>query len=126
MERVVKDDNSDEQIGRLVKTSWLALGISQGDLAETLSAAFKQTHEVDSSKMARIMVIANTLDLPATLVPDQPSAGRMDATGDDLQVLMGLCLLRAFCKLRDHRARRLIVGLTELIVRRQDNRGGAG
>lgn len=118
-------DNAEGQIDRLVKAGWLAMGISQSDLAEALDAVFKQPREESKAdNMAWMMQVANAVDLP--LVPRRSTAAGMDAVDDGLQALTDLCLLRAFCRLRDHRARRLIVRLIELIVRRQDRRGSAG
>jgi hypothetical protein len=99
----------DGDIERLVKAKWLAIGLSQSDLAEVLDAALAQanddsgSNEMDAASMGRIA--------DALAVPLDQNSGAPD-------VLLGLRLLRAFNEIRDARAKRLLVHLAEQIVKR--------
>ena len=124
---------SDGHIDQLVKARWLAIGLSQSDLAEVLGAAIKQASaDGDSARAAtgRLMQIADALGFPPNFV--RSSADTMqDHSGEQgsasLQSLLDLRLLRAFRELQDHRGKRMLVHLAEQMVRRQANRhGGAG
>jgi transcriptional regulator with XRE-family HTH domain len=125
----------DGQIDRLVKARWLAIGLSQTDLADVLGAAFDQARR-DGSKLngadaSRLMQVAEALDIPVELFhshagmePDEPDAALAERDSiNSLQSLLELRLLRAFHELRDHRTRRTLVYLAEQIVKRQANRG---
>ncbi len=62
---------TDGHIDQLVKARWLAIGLSQSDLAEVLGAAIKQSPaDVDASRAAagRLMQIADALGFPANFV----------------------------------------------------------
>jgi hypothetical protein len=124
-------------IDRLVKARWLAIGLSQTDLADVLGAAFDQARR-DGSKLngtngtdaTRLMQVAEALDIRVELFhshagmeqaePDAALAERDSM--NSLQSLLELRLLRAFHELRDHRTRRTLVYLAEQIVKRQANR----
>jgi hypothetical protein len=60
---------SDGHIDRLVKARWLAIGLSQGDLAEILDAAFeapvKAKGATDNAGVDRLIDAAEALDIPA-------------------------------------------------------------
>ena len=122
------DHISDTHIDRLVKARWLAMGLSQSDLAEVLNAAITPGGEggardaVDSSRLAKI---AGALDLPVELM-HHDGGGKQRASADDLEAmqeqLLDLRLLRAFRKLRDFRTKRLLVQLAEHMVKRQNSR----
>jgi hypothetical protein len=123
------DHASDGQIDRLVKAQWLAVGLSQSDLAEVLGAAIRPTGEdgaasggADSARMAEI---AAALDLPADVLDrDGAATRRTPAPGlEPLQTLLDLRLLRAFRDLHDLRTKRLLVQLAEQLVKRQLHRG---
>jgi hypothetical protein len=116
---------ADGPIDQLVKARWLAIGLSQADLAEVLEVAFRQTpKDGNGSKdagAARLMQVA--LDIPLDFFhghavrtrPEQP-----DLSSDEtFNTLLELRLLRAFHELRDHRTRQMLVHLTEQIVKRQ-------
>jgi len=126
---------TDGQVDQLVKAGWLAVGLSQADLAEVLDAAFQQPPENGNGSngvdRARLMQIADALDIPFEFCcrqparAEQPESNLAPAPGlDSLQSFLGLRLLRAFCELRDHRTKRMLVHLAEQIVKRQTNRGG--
>jgi transcriptional regulator with XRE-family HTH domain len=126
---------TDGPIDRLVKARWLAIGLSQTDLADVLGAAFDQARR-DGSKLngadaSRLMQVAEALDIPVELFhshagmeQDEPDAALAERDSmNSLQSLLELRLLRAFHELRDHRTRRTLVFLAEQIVKRQANRG---
>jgi len=122
-------------IDQLVKARWLAIGLSQTDLAEVLDAAFKQTQRDGTGSndggAARLMQVAEALDIPLDFFgshavktkPEEPDVSSPE-TFSSLHSLLELRLLRAFHELRDHRTRRILVNLAEQIVKRQANRRG--
>jgi transcriptional regulator with XRE-family HTH domain len=66
---------TDGPIDQLVKARWLAIGLSQTDLAEVLDATFQQTagdsngsNWVDTD---RLMQIAEALEIPADFFSGQ-------------------------------------------------------
>jgi transcriptional regulator with XRE-family HTH domain len=120
---------TDGHIDQLVKARWLAIGLSQSDLAEVLGAAVKQTTaDSDGSKAAagRLMQIADALGFPNFVLSSAET--RQDhspeQSGGSLQSLLDLRLLRAFRELQDHRSKRMLIHLAEQMVRRQANRHG--
>lgn len=129
---------SDGHIDQLVKARWLAIGLSQSDLAEVLGAAIKQTPaEGDASKAAagRLMQIADALGFPPNFVRSSVETRQEtrqetredhspEQSGASLQSLLDLRLLRAFRELHDHRSKRMLIHLAEQMVRRQANRHG--
>ena len=129
---------TDGQIDRLVKARWLAIGLSQTDLAEVLGAAFQQTQKDDNgpdgADAGRLMQVAEALDLPLHLfhshavgTGQEESDPSSAETLGSLHSLLELRLLRAFRELRDHRTKRMLVRLAEQIVKRQASfRGDAG
>jgi len=126
---------TDGPIDRLVKARWLAIGISQTDLAEVLDAAFKQTqkdgHGSNEAGAGRLMEVAEALDIPldffngkaAKTKEQEPDLSSAETFGS-LDTLLELRLLRAFLELRDQRTKRMLVHLAEQIVKRQANRRG--
>ena len=127
------DRISDGHIDRLVKAQWLAVGLSQSDLAEVLGAAIRPASEdgrrsdgLDSSRLAEI---AGALGLPLDLLDRDDAATQHSPEHEfePLQALLDLRLLRAFRDLQDLRTKRLLVQLAEQLVKRQlhrDNRSG--
>lgn len=136
---------SDGHIDQLVKARWLAIGLSQTDLAEVLGAEIKQAAaDGDGSRAAagRLMQIADALGFAPNFVrssaetrQDTGQATRQETRQDprqdpfseqsgSLQSLLDLRLLRAFRELQDHRSKRMLVLLAERMVRRQANRQG--
>jgi transcriptional regulator with XRE-family HTH domain len=128
---------ADGQIDQLVKARWLAIGLSQTDLAEVLDAAFKQAQRdsngSNDGSTARLMQVAAALDIPldffrSPAVKTRPGEPEPSCPGTfgSLHALLELRLLRAFQELRDHRTKRMLVHLAEQIVKRQANgRGNA-
>jgi len=128
---------TDRPIDQLVKARWLAIGLSQTDLAEVLGAAFPQTQKDDSGSdgadARRLMQVAEELDIPLDFF-HSPALGAGPEGSDhsagglgSLQSLLELRLLRAFHELSDHRTKRMLIRLAEQIVKRQaDPCGDAG
>ena len=125
------DHVSDGQIDRLVKAQWLAVGLSQSDLAAVLGAAIRPSGEdggrsngLDSSRLTEI---ASALELPLDLLDRDGATRRSPAQEfEPLQTLLDLRLLRAFRSLQDVQTRRLLVELAEQLVKRQLHRGNRG
>jgi transcriptional regulator with XRE-family HTH domain len=125
---------TDGNIDRLVKARWLAIGLSQTDLAEVLGAAFDQARRdgsrLNATDASRLMQVAEALDIPVELFHshagiEQDEADPSSAESvSSLRSLLELRLLRAFHELRDHRTRRTLVYLAEQIVKRQAHREG--
>jgi transcriptional regulator with XRE-family HTH domain len=121
------DHVSDGQIDRLVKARWLAIGLSQSDLAEVLSAALKPRFE-DGERTrpdtTRLRQIADALDVPAELLRSAGEGARRAAAPEPepLQSLLDLRLLRAFRELQDHRTKQTLIHLAEQMVKRQVSR----
>jgi PHD/YefM family antitoxin component YafN of YafNO toxin-antitoxin module len=123
------DHASDGQIDRLVKARWLAIGLSQSDLAEVLGAAIRPHGEdggvrTDRADAARLTEVAEALELPVDLLRHDSGAAKLAPAQEyePLQTLLDLRLLRAFRDLRDLRTRRMLVQLAEQMVKRQMNR----
>jgi transcriptional regulator with XRE-family HTH domain len=128
---------TDGHIDQLVKARWLAIGLSQTDLAEVLDATFQQTAEggngsnwVDTD---RLMQIAEALEIPADFFCDETietGQGAPDLSSaqcaSSLQSVLALRLMRAFQDLTDLRTKEVLVQLAEQIVKRQLNRRGDG
>ena len=120
---------SDAQIDRLVKAGWLAIGLSQRDLANVLDAALSppaSADEFDHGGSERLIEVAQALDIAIDLhragangmaeagaAPTQPSRSLLS--------LLDLRLLRAFCQLEDRRTKLMLVHLAEQILRRRTN-----
>jgi hypothetical protein len=114
---------SDAQIDSLVKAGWLAIGLSQRDLADVLDAALSpgasSRDEPDHSE--RMIEVAQALDIAL----DLHRAGATDTAVASPQLsrsllsLLDLRLLRAFCRLEDRRAKLMLVHLAEQIVKRR-------
>jgi transcriptional regulator with XRE-family HTH domain len=124
---------ADGQIDQLVKAGWLAVGLSQTEIAEVLDAAFRQKpQDRDGSSVVdigRLMEVAKALGIPADFLHGSSALSRRKKTGtrqghESPQTLLELRLLRAFFELSDQRARRMLVYLAEQIVKRQTARPG--
>jgi len=122
------DHVSDGPIDRLVKAKWLAIGLSQSDLAEVLSAALKPRFEdgerSERGDPTRLRQIADALELPPDLLRGAAERARLAAVPehDPLQSLLDLRLLRAFRELQDHRTKQTLIHLAEQMVKRQMSR----
>jgi transcriptional regulator with XRE-family HTH domain len=128
-------DGIDGNIDWLVRTRWLAIGLSQTDLAEVLGAAFQPNRKDGNGSngvdAGRLMQVAEALDIPIASAPTAAGQEERDLSSGDtlnsLQSLLELRLLRAFNELQDQRTKQTLVHLAEQIVKRQANsRGDAG
>jgi transcriptional regulator with XRE-family HTH domain len=123
-------DTSEGHLDQLVKARWLAIGLSQSDLAEVLGAAIKYTSaDGDASRAAagRLMQIAGALGFSPNFVRSSAETGQEhspEQSSVSLQSLLDLRLLRAFRELQDHRSKRMLIHLAERIVRREATRRG--
>jgi transcriptional regulator with XRE-family HTH domain len=122
------DHASDGPIDRLVKARWLAIGLSQSDLAEVLGAAIRPAGEdgrrSDGLDALRLTEIAGALEVPVELLDRDSAASRRspEREFEPLQALLDLRLLRAFRSLQDLRTKRLLVQLAEQLVKRHRHR----
>jgi transcriptional regulator with XRE-family HTH domain len=119
------------RIDQLVKARWLALGLSQTDLAEILNAALEPAHKdgngSDYVDKGRLMQVADALEIPIDF-----SAARAEPERESLSShsfnsshsLLELRLLRAFHELQDPRTRRMLIHLAEQFAKRQNSRRG--
>jgi transcriptional regulator with XRE-family HTH domain len=128
-------DGIDKRMDRLVKAGWLAIGLSQTDLAEVLGAALQPNRKDGKGPngigSGRLMQVAEALDIPIdsfqghTIGAGQEERELSSAdTLNSLQSLLELRLLRAFHEIEDQRTKRMLVQLAEKIVKRQANRRG--
>ncbi|MGE9010134.1 hypothetical protein ACO2JO_16240 [Leptospira interrogans] len=116
--------STDGQIDQLVKARWLALGLSQNDLAEVLAGQPTPKTNNGSGRVSvgRLMQVADALgvshDLFEGLSPStKPQSG--NANADTMQALLELRLLRVFRELQDSNTKRMLIQLAEQIVKRQ-------
>jgi transcriptional regulator with XRE-family HTH domain len=126
---------TDGHIDQLVKAGWLAIGLSQTDLAEVLGAA-SQPNRKDGNgpngvDAGRLMQVAEALDIPVASVRGPATRAGQEQrdfssadTLNSLQSLLELRLLRAFHEIEDQQTKRMLVQLAEKIVKRQANRRG--
>ena len=124
---------TDGHIDQLVKARWLAIGLSQTDLAEVLDATFQQTEGGNGSNWVdtdRLMQIAEALEIPADFFYGKAIRTEQEASSaqcaSSLQSVLALRLMRAFQDLTDQRTREVLVQLAEQIVKRQIHRRGDG
>src|SRR3954452_8790203 len=114
-------NSTESPIDQLVKARWLALGLSQKDLAEVLQPAAKNGSGPRRPDVARLMQVADALgvshDLFQGLTLRKVEDSKADAAA--MQTLLELRLLRAFRELADHSAKRTLIQLAEQIVKRQ-------
>lgn len=124
----------DGPIDRLVQERWLAIGLSQAEIAELLDAAFRPAPQKPDGPGAvdidHLTEIAKALGIAPGRLHDgaagpRRKSGRPPAQDFEApQSLLELRLLRAFFELKDPRARRTLVNLAEQIVKRQAARPG--
>jgi transcriptional regulator with XRE-family HTH domain len=119
---------TDGQVDQLVKARWLALGLSQKDLAEVLGASTDRERSggVDLGRLRRV---ADALGIPGDVLQDGAARiakgkAKRCAADEPLQSLLELRLLRVFRELQDHNTKRLLIQLAEQIARRQGARHG--
>jgi transcriptional regulator with XRE-family HTH domain len=127
--------STDGQIDQLVKAKWLALGLSQSDLAEVLGASGQQVSKGTNGSIridaGRLMQVADALGVSPDLFPGHASAARPQraesfADPATMQALLELRLLRVFREVQDHNTKRVLIHLAEQIVKRQARPDDAG
>jgi transcriptional regulator with XRE-family HTH domain len=128
---------TDGQVDQFVKARWLAIGLSQADLAEVLGGTLQLTPEdgngtncVDAD---RLMQIAEALQIPIDFFYSQTIGAEREAPDlwsaqrtNSLQSVLALRLLRAFQDMTDLRTKEVLILLAEQIVKCQANRSGDG
>ena len=123
-------NSTEGPIDQLVKARWLALGLSQKDLAEVLQPAAKAANGSGRPNAGRLMQVADALGVSHELFQGlTPAARKTESFGTDseaMQTLLELRLLRAFRELQDHNTRRMLIQLAEQIVKRQARPDNAG
>lgn len=122
--------SGDGPIDQIVKARWLAIGLSQDDLAEVLGAVGQAKTGNGSRRpdARRLMQVADALGLSHDLFQGLTLRKVEDHNADNaaMQALLELRLLRVFRELHDHSAKRMLIQLAEQIVKRQDARPDAG
>jgi len=129
-------NSTEGPIDQLVKARWLALGLSQKDLAEVLQPAAKAGNGSGRPDAGRLMQVADALGISHELFQGLAPAARKsesfdtntdtDTDTETMQTLLELRLLRVFRELQQHDSRRMLIQLAEQIVRRQARPGNAG
>jgi predicted acyltransferase len=126
-----RSDAIDGHIDQIINARWLAMGLSQTDLAEVLGLAFRKNDDAapNGAGTGRVAQIAQALDVPVNVLYRQPGAGTREglelsspAPSNALQSLLALRLLRAFHALTDQATKEVVVQLAEQIVKRQIDR----
>jgi transcriptional regulator with XRE-family HTH domain len=128
---------TDGHVDQFVKARWLAIGLSQADLAEVLGGTFQQTPEDGNGSNGidadRLMQVAEALQVPVDLLYSQAIGTERDAQDlssaqriNSLQSVLALRLLRAFQDMTDLRTKEVLILLAEQIVKCQGSRGGDG
>jgi transcriptional regulator with XRE-family HTH domain len=123
-------NSTEGPIDQLVKARWLALGLSQKDLAEVLQPAARAANGSGRPDAGRLMQVADALGVSHELFQGlAPAARKAESFGTDsetMQTLLELRLLRVFRELQDHNTRRMLIQLAEQIVKRQARPDNAG
>jgi transcriptional regulator with XRE-family HTH domain len=125
-------NSTEGPIDQLVKARWLALGLSQKDLAEVLQPAAKAGNGSRRPDAGRLMQVADALGISHELFQGLAPAARKsesfdtDTDTETMQTLLELRLLRVFRELQQHDSRRMLIQLAEQIVRRQVRPDNAG
>ena len=127
---------TDGHVDQFVKARWLAIGLSQADLAEVFGGTLQPTRDdgngtncVDAD---RLMQIAEALQIPIDFFYDQTIGTEREAPDvssaqriNSLQSVLALRLLRAFQDMTDLRTKEVLILLAEQIVKCQASpRGG--
>jgi hypothetical protein len=120
----------DGHIDQIVKARWLAMGLSQTDLAEVLGLTCAQMQKDDKGPNGadHHLQLADALNVPVDFfrraageTREDPDLSSIEPFGS-LQTLLALRLLRAFHELTDQAAKQMLVQLAEQIVKRQTDR----
>jgi transcriptional regulator with XRE-family HTH domain len=127
-------NSTDGQLEQLVKARWLALGLSQNDLAEALGAAGQPGPKANTANgsrrpdVGRLMQVADALGVSHDLFQGLTLQKVETCNADNaaMQGLLELRLLRVFRELADHNAKRMLIQLAEQIVKRQATPPEAG
>jgi len=127
---------TDAHIDQFVKARWLAIGLSQADLAEAFRGTLQLTTEDGGSPYIdadRLMQVADALQIPIdffygqTIGTDREAADLSSAQRiNSLQSVLALRLLRAFQDMTDLRTKEVLILLAEQIVKCQASRRGDG
>lgn len=128
---------ADGHVDQFVKARWLAIGLSQADLAEVLGGTFQQTPEDGNGSNCvdadRLMQVADALLIPVDLFYSQATGAERHAADlssaqriNSLQSVLALRLLRAFQDMTDPRTKEVLILLAEQIVKCQAGRRGDG
>ena len=114
-------NSTDAQIDQLLKARWLALGLSQKDLAEVLQPAAKTGNGARRPDVARLMQVADALGVSHDLFQGLSlrKVEGVEADNAAMQALLELRLLRVFREVADPNAKRMLIQLAEQIVKRQ-------
>lgn len=115
----------DKIVGRNVRSSRLAKGLSQSDLADKLGITFQQIQKyekgVNRVGSGRLFEIAAILGVPVTSffdeanVPSPAKTSRSASRSDPLSMR----LVEAFAKLPDSRSRLALVTIAESMIRQR-------
>ncbi|MBR0798366.1 hypothetical protein JQ615_23550 [Bradyrhizobium jicamae] len=119
--------SQDEHIEQQVQARWLAIGLSQADLAAVLRTNSARTVDgaSESAKIdgGRLATLAEVLGIAADVAnPQAAPAARARAriqASQSLQSLLELRMMRVFREVQNPDARRVLVELAEQIVKRQ-------
>ena len=124
-----KEENAiDGQIDQIIKARWLAIGLSETDLAEVLGLASHQDDDngANETGAGRLVQIAEALDVPVDVLFHRPGKTQQNdrelsslSPFTPLQSLLALRLLRAFHALTDQGTKEVVVQLAEQMVKRQ-------
>jgi transcriptional regulator with XRE-family HTH domain len=113
-------NSTEGPIDQLVKARWLALGLSQKDLAEVLQPAAKTANGSRRPDAGRLRQVADALGVSHELFQGlAPAARKAESSGADSETMLELRLLRVFRELQQHDSRRMLIQLAEQIVKRQ-------
>ncbi|HEV7880471.1 hypothetical protein [Bradyrhizobium sp.] len=121
-----KSNAIDAQIDQIVKARWLAIGLSQSDLAEVLGLTCAKEDKAPNGVVHHLQLADafNPVDFFRRLAGETEEDQDLSSIEpfSPLQTLLALRLLRAFHELTDHAAKEMLVQLAEQIVKRQTDR----
>jgi transcriptional regulator with XRE-family HTH domain len=128
---------TDGHVDQFVKARWLAIGLSQADLAEVLGGTLQLTTEDGNGSnhidADRLMQVADALQIPIDFFYGQTIGTEREAADlssaqriNSLQSVLALRLLRAFQDMTDLRTKEVLILLAEQIVKCQASRRGDG
>ena len=122
-------NSQDEHIDELMQARWLAIGLSQTDLAAVLRTSSAPAREGSNGAAKiderRLATLAEVLGIAADIVnphadPAAHARARVQAT-QSLQSLLELRMLRLFREVQNPDAKRILIELAEQIVKRQSS-----